>query len=212
MLQINNDKDAIKLSAEFADNIDVNIWMEYLNQHPELHGFYCKLNNKYNIEKYSRREPTNYSTNTKRYEERNINLFKNMVIKHLNINNPSILDVVTPNELENYYMWYPILSVSSGCIWNDKAINFDKCKLVLEIPAKLLQKCKRSDNSIKTLLRYINKNNMINSEIAPDINNNMQSLPRLFNNSDSRTRKSGSSGRRRSKKANSQTELNGHPQ
>jgi len=205
LLQINNEKDAVKLSGEFANNIDFTIWYSYLEQHPELYGFYCKLNDKYNIEKYSRRG-SNYSKNTERTEERNIELFKNMVTKYITNHHPDVYDIVTRKELENYYMWYPILSVSSGCIWDDRAINFDKCKLIMEIPEKLLIKCQRSDNSIKTLLRYINQYNMIENDVIPEsVNNNILHLPRLYssnnNNIGSRTRKSGSAGKRHSSKA-----------
>lgn len=199
ILQVNNEKKAIELSAEFADNIDFNIWMEYIERHPEYNGIYCKLNNKYNIEKYSRRGPTNYKNNTEKYEARNIKSFGNAVTRYININNPSIYDIVTEKELEKYYLWYPILSIDSGCIWNDKAVNFDKCKLVLEIPYNLLKKCKNSQNSIQTLLYDINKYNMI--EDTESIDNTQPPLNNIFRNSGSRTKKSGSSGRRRSQKA-----------
>jgi hypothetical protein len=199
ILQIDNEKKAIKLTAEFADNIDFYIWMKYIARHPEYNGIYCKLNNKYNIEKYSRRGPANYKNNTKRYEERNIESFGNAVTRYININNPSIYDIVTEKKLEKYYLWYPILSIDSGCIWNDNAVNFDKCKLVLEIPYKLLKKCKNSQNSIQTLLYYINKYNII--EGIESIDYTQPPLNNLFQSSGSRTKKSRSSGRRRSQKA-----------
>lgn len=95
ILQVNNEKKAIELSAEFADNIDFYIWMKYIERHPEYNGIYCKLNNKYNIEKYSRRGPVNYESNTKRQEERNIESFGNAVTRYINIHNPTISSIVT---------------------------------------------------------------------------------------------------------------------
>ncbi len=47
ILQVNNEKKAIELSAEFADNIDFYIWMEYIERHPEYNGIYCTV--KYTI-------------------------------------------------------------------------------------------------------------------------------------------------------------------
>jgi hypothetical protein len=195
IFMINNEQAAMQISEDFIRNRKIFTWDAFTARYPDIHGVFFELNDKYNIETRSRR--THYRENSERLETKNLEIFTKKLEEHL------IKHV--PNEYNNFvskykdlklihtmiYMWYPVLSISSGCIWNNDAINFDKCKLVLTIPETILIECKHSTNSIDKLIKYINDNNLItddadNSTYVLSPLNNM-----LYQNSNRRTKRRG---------------------
>lgn len=198
---INDETDALKLIYEMyktkkkvitEQNMIENekIWKRYVTLNPNMYGIYINLNNKYNLETRARRG-NDYAKNTEQREwvnmknmEKRVKRYFKTKMTHTEYKNRSNIDFAL-------FSWYPVLSVSSGCIWDDRAINFEKSKLVLELPSSVLEMCKSSSNSIQALLKYINENNIIhenNNNIIPPLNN-------IFQNS-SRTKKSSNLNRR----------------
>ena len=194
---INDEHDALQLifelykskkpvKTEQNHNKFVNIWKRFITANPDVYGIYINLNNRFNIEAKSRRGQF-YASNTEQRERTNLDYMNQLVKRYFK-------KIMTPQEyaqsesiyFEAYTWWYTILSVSSGCIWDDRAINFTKSKLILELPVNILEQCKASDNSILTLLQYINDNTLIKE----DIDNNIQPLNRLFKSSTKTARSS----------------------
>jgi hypothetical protein len=202
ILKINNEDDAIKLTIRFITYGNSHVWHELISKHhKKIYGIFCNLDDRYNIEKYSRRG-NNYSTNTSNREYNNIARFKNKILEHLQKNMPDYYEKFksNPDSLDAYCLWYPTLSISSGCIWNDKAINYKQSKLIMKLPMDLLIKCQLSQNSIKTLIDYINEKKKIikhnNTNITykfntlfGDSNNNIINFNSIFGNSNNRTKK-----------------------
>lgn len=204
ILKINNENDAINLTIRFIKYGKPHVWHELISKHhKKIYGIFCNLDDRYNIEKYSRRG-NNYSTNTSNRESYNIARFKNKILEYLQKKMPDYYEKFksNPDRLDEYCLWYPTLSISSGCIWNDKAINYKQSKLIMKLPESLLIKCQLSQNSIKTLIDYINENKIIkhnNTNITYKFNtlfgnsnkqnNNIINFNSIFGNSNNRTKK-----------------------
>jgi hypothetical protein len=173
ILQINNDDEAVKFSAELFLKSEGTplVWKEYIKQNPNVHGIYCRLDTYYNVDKRGRRGES-YRLNTNVYEERNMNRMEEKYTSYLLNTQPKLYKSKRVGNHSKFYSWYPTLSISSGCIWNGKAVNFDKCKLIMELTPELLLQFKASENSVRALLDYINENNIIPASAVDNSQNN----------------------------------------